>query len=289
MKVNQSMELGELYRELRIARGLKIKDIACKNLSKSQLSRFENGQTMLAADKLLLAISGIHMSFSEFGYALSHYEESDFFKRDNKLSELYVQKDIKGLKKLLEFNDNHEVFDVYNRLNKLVIQVTIHLLDTDYIISDDDKNFLTTYLYNIEEWTEYELYIFGNTMSILSSDDLIFLGKAFVERDKLYISLPSHKKNAELTFLNLILILLERKKLYQAIYFVENLEKLLNYQDMFAITFLKFLKKIITYFHDKSVDMSELEHYINIVEEINPTIASILKSNLNQLLSSFSH
>lgn len=121
-------------------------------------------------------------------------------------------------------------------------------------------------------------------MSILSSDDLIFLGKAFVERDKLYISLPSHKKNAELTFLNLILILLERKKLYQAIYFVENLEKLLNYQDMFAITFLKFLKKIITYFHDKSVDMSELEHYINIVEEINPTIASILKSNLNQLL-----
>ncbi|HHF7053717.1 TPA: Rgg/GadR/MutR family transcriptional regulator, partial [Streptococcus mutans] len=28
MKVNQSMELGELYRELRIARGLKIKDIA---------------------------------------------------------------------------------------------------------------------------------------------------------------------------------------------------------------------------------------------------------------------
>ncbi|EMC15120.1 hypothetical protein SMU76_03150 [Streptococcus mutans N66] len=283
------MELGELYRELRIARGLKIKDIACDNLSKSQLSRFENGQTMLAADKLLLAISGIHMSFSEFGYALSHYEESDFFKIGHKLSELYVRQDIEGLKKLLEINDEYEVFDVYNRLNKLVIKVSIHSLDADYIISDDDKNFLTTYLYSIEEWTEYELYIFGNTMSILSSDDLIFLGKAFVERDKLYIYLPSHKKNAELVFLNLILLLIERKKLYQAIYFVENLEKLLNYQDMFATTFLKFFKKIIAYLQEKSIDISELERYVDIVGEINPTIATILKSNLNQLLSNCNH
>ena len=43
---------------------------------------------------------------------------------------------------------------------------------------------MTDYLYGIEEWTEYELYIFGNTMAILSDADLIFLGKAFAERDK---------------------------------------------------------------------------------------------------------
>jgi|GEM_PF-4908197 len=32
MKMNRSMELGELYRELRIARGLKLKDVARKNI-----------------------------------------------------------------------------------------------------------------------------------------------------------------------------------------------------------------------------------------------------------------
>lgn len=67
------MQLGELYRELRIARGLKLKDVARENLSVSQLSRFENGQSMLAADKLLIAISGIHMTFSEFGHAINNY------------------------------------------------------------------------------------------------------------------------------------------------------------------------------------------------------------------------
>lgn len=67
MNSTDLMRLGELYKELRIARGLRLKDVARDNLSVSQLSKFENGQSMLAADKLLLAISGIHMTFAEFG------------------------------------------------------------------------------------------------------------------------------------------------------------------------------------------------------------------------------
>lgn len=84
--LGKSLELGELYKELRVARGLKLKDVARENLSISQLSKFENGQTMLAADKLLLAIQGIHMSFSEFSYALTHYQMSDFFQTGKKNS-----------------------------------------------------------------------------------------------------------------------------------------------------------------------------------------------------------
>lgn len=38
------MNLGELYRELRVARGLKLKDVARGNLSLSQLSKFEMGK-----------------------------------------------------------------------------------------------------------------------------------------------------------------------------------------------------------------------------------------------------
>ena len=39
--------------------------------------------------------------------------------------------------------------------------------------------------------------------------------------------------------MNLILILIERKKFYHASYFIDNIEKILTYQDMFAIVFLK--------------------------------------------------
>ncbi len=283
--LGKSLELGELYKELRIARGLKLKDIARNNLSVSQLSKFENGQSMLAADKLLLAIDGINMSFSEFGYAMNQYQESTFFKTGKKIVQLQAQKDLAGLKKILVDYDDSESPSVYNRLNKLVIKAAIQGLDPEYIITNDEIEFLTTYLYGIEEWTEYELYIFGNTMIVLSDSDLIFLGKAFVNRDKLYCVLPSHKKNAEIVHLNLILILIERKKFYHANFFIESIERLLTYQDMFAIVFLNFLKQTMAYLKGEGTNLTSIEEYINMVAKLgNPTLAVFLKTNLEQII-----
>ena len=286
MKLEKSMQLGELYRELRIARGLKLKDVARENLSVSQLSRFENGQSMLAADKLLIAISGIHMTFSEFGHAINNYQETKYFQLSNKISELYNKQDIEGLYRLLGSEKESEAFDVYNRLNELMIKIAIHTLNPSYVITEKEKTFLTSYLYEIEEWTEFELYVFGNTMTILSESDLIFLGKAFVDRDKLYLSLTSHKKNAELVFLNLILSLINYRKIYQANYFIEALEKILTYQDMFAMTWLNFIKRIISHLEEESSDLSDLEHFIFCVEEIgSPVTVNLLKSTLSNVFN----
>ncbi|QGX01409.1 helix-turn-helix domain-containing protein [Streptococcus ruminicola] len=285
MKLEKSMQLGELYRELRIARGLKLKDVARENLSVSQLSRFENGQSMLAADKLLIAISGIHMTFSEFGHAINNYQEPMYFQLSKKFTELYNKQDIDGLYKLLDSEKESEVFDVYNRLNELMIKIAIHNLDSSYEITDKDKEFLTSYLYEIEEWTEFELYIFGNTMSILPETDLVFLGKAFVERDKLYQSLTSHKKNAEIVFLNLILSLINYRKIYEANYFIGHLEAMLTYQDMFAVTCLNFFKKVIDYLEKKSNDLSDLENFIACIDGTgNPMVALFIKANMSSIL-----
>lgn len=285
MNTNESIDLGELFRELRIARGLKLKDVASDKLSVSQLSKFENGQTMLSSDKLLVAISGIHMNFSEFGYALNNYQEPEFFKLGEKIAALHSKQDIDGLKKLLVTYKGYESFDVYNRLNLLVIKVAIHSLDNSSLITDEDKEFLTNYLYEIEAWTEYELYIFGNTMSILSDSDLIFLGKAFEERSKLYSSLTSHKKSAEIAFLNLILILIERKEIYYVRYFMSKLEEILNYQDMFAITCLHVLKQVSDYLNGDVKSIEKIDNDINMIEKLgNPIAASFLRINLQQFL-----
>lgn len=285
MNTKESMDLGELFHELRIARGLKLKDVASDKLSVSQLSKFENGQTMLSSDKLLVAISGIHMNFSEFGYALNNYQEPEFFKLGEKIAALYSKQDIDGLKKLLVTYKGYESFDVYNRLNLLVIKVAIHSLDNSSLITDEDKEFLTNYLYEIEAWTEYELYIFGNTMSILSDSDLIFLGKAFEERSKLYSSLTSHKKSAEIAFLNLILILIERKEIYYVRYFMSKLEEILNYQDMFAITCLHVLKQVSDYLNGDVKSIEKIDNDINMIEKLgNPIAASFLRINLQQFL-----
>lgn len=285
MNTANLMKLGELYKELRLARGLKLKDISRDNLSVSQLSKFENGQSMLAADKLLLAISGIHMSFSEFAYAVNGYKATHFFHLGNKVAELQNMADADSLRDLLNQYEGDETFSVYNRLNELIIKSAIYSLDRNFEIKDSEKQFLTEYLYGIEEWTEYELYIFGNCLSILSNEDLIFLGKAFVERDQIYLSLPHHRKTAYLTFLNIIMTLLERRQLFYVPFFMEKLEQLLIYQDMFTIVSLNFCKKIYTFLNQDKSDRSDIESFIELVEQLeNPQFAMILRRTVIEIL-----
>ncbi|EMB61775.1 Rgg/GadR/MutR family transcriptional regulator [Streptococcus mutans] len=286
LNTQKSMELGELYRELRIARGLKLKDVVRDNLSLSQLSRFENGQTMLSADRMLLAISGIHMSFAEFGHALNNYKETPYFAAGKKIMELYGKQDVEGLKGLLEEYKNYESREIYNRLNLLVIKDCIYSLESSYTIDQEEINLLTKYLYDIEEWTEYELYLFGNTLTLLSTEDLLFLGKAFVERDKLYRSIPSHDNAAKLALLNIISVLLERKQTYYVSYFMEILEKLLTHQDMYFIAILNFFKLVIKCTKGEKQADQELEDFLSALELIgNPALVETLKAKQKQLLS----
>lgn len=285
MEQEQLMQLGELYRELRTARGLKLKDIARENLSTSHLSRFENGQTMLTADKLLMAIEGIHMSFSEFSHATNQYQETVYFQRSRQLAQLYNQHDIDGLKAMIDEIDGDEVFDTYIQLNKLVVKVAIFNLDNSYTIPDNDKEALVRYLYDIEEWTTYEVYIFGNTMTALSSEDLVFLGKAFVERDKLYRSIPSHKQLSQQTLQNLALVLLERREFYHVRYFINHLRKLLTFQDLFIKINLDFYEKLLDNMENGTTTLEELEQFINKVAELaDPLVTTFLRENLKQIL-----
>lgn len=263
------VNLGELFRELRVARGLKLKDVAGRNLSQPQLSKFENGQTMLSADKLLIAISSIHMSFSEFEHAYNQYEDSAFFKQAKTISSLHSAKDLDGLYRLLNENVvNNESYNIYNRLNRLVIKCAIYNLDSNYIVSQDDIELLTTYLYDIENWTEYELYIFGNTLDILSDSDLIFLGKTLIERDSLYLAIPNNRYRCQIVLLNLIFSLLQREQNYYADYFMKHLESIINYQDMFSKTVLIFLKMVLDYQDKKISDINTIKEYISNIKAV---------------------
>lgn len=281
------MNLGELYRELRTARGLKMKDIAGKSISQSQLSKFETGQTMLSADKLLIAISSIHMSFSEFEHAYNQYENSPFFRHSKEISDLHSAKDIDGLNKLLKnYDKSSESYDIYNQLNRLVIKCAVYDLDSTNTICKEDIELLTKYLYSIENWTEYELYIFGNTLHILSESDLIFLGKAFIERVSLYLSIPNNKFHSQLVLLNIIITLLYKKQGYYADYFMKHLDEILTYQDMFAKTILIFLQKVLDYQEKRITDTKSLEEYISLIKATgHDEVAAFLQENLDAFIS----
>ena len=71
-KMIERMELGEFYKELRLARKLKQSDVACAGLTASQLSKFELGQSMLSADKIDSSHPRDQYEFDEFGHKLNN-------------------------------------------------------------------------------------------------------------------------------------------------------------------------------------------------------------------------
>ena len=149
----ERMELGEFYKELRLARKLKQSDVACAGLTASQLSKFELGQSMLSADKLILAIQGINMNFDEFGHKLNNYQESLHMQIGRKVVDRFAHQDIAGLEQLLEEVEQEQMAETYRRLNAIVIKNALHSLNKSYLLTEEDSEFLTRYLYAIESWT----------------------------------------------------------------------------------------------------------------------------------------
>ena len=277
MHIDRKIQLGELYKELRIARGLKQKDVARKGLSIAQLSKFENGQTMLSADKLLIAIESIHMTFEEFGHKLNNYELPKDIILGKKISTLFLKQDIKGLEYLLTEVLQSEETDQYQRIQSFIIENAIHSLDQNYEINIEDRN-----LFSIESWTWFELYVFGNTMTLISDEDLLFFGEQLAERTKDYNFLKHNLSSLKLTYINLIGELILRKIDTQVPLFILELEKLLFPYDMLEIMLLKFLKLVNGYLKSKN-SKKEIKQFIESLRVVGDSqLINILEVKLDQ-------
>ena len=283
MDSNELLKLGEFYKELRIARKVKQKDVAKNKLSVSQLSKFESGQTMLSADKMLEVIEGINLTFSEFGFALRDYKPTQHQLLMNKISKLSAENDKQSLLKLLDKYKESQL--LYDKLNTLVIKNAIHLIDRDFTLSLDDSKFLSNYLFDIEDWTAYEIHLFGNTMPFLSDTDLLFLGKELVSRSEIYSRLLDFRKALKYTYLNLISELVERRLTTHFNFFVNQLRMILDVFDTFEIILLNFLVLVYSYLIENSVNLEEVEQYILKVSEIEQLgLSKILEQRLSQYL-----
>lgn len=139
---------------------------------------------MLSADKLILAIQGINVTLDEFGHKLNNYQESPHMRIGRKVVNRFAHQDIAALEQLLEEVDQEQMAQTYRRLNAIVIKDAIHSLNKSYPLAEEDSEFLTTYLYAIESWTWFELYLFCNTMPFLSNQDLIFYQPPYSKNPK---------------------------------------------------------------------------------------------------------
>ncbi|MBM7635839.1 helix-turn-helix domain-containing protein [Streptococcus saliviloxodontae] len=78
------LNYGYYFKTLRELKGFSLGRLAREaKLSKSTLSRFENGETQLALDKFMLGLQGLQISLSDFEFFLEHQQLPD---QENKVS-----------------------------------------------------------------------------------------------------------------------------------------------------------------------------------------------------------
>lgn len=279
--MNKNEKIGELYKELRLARGLKLKNIATKKLTVSQLSKFERGQSMLSADRFLLAISGLNMNFAEFAHAMDDYQPNRLTTFADKLFTIFISQDVEGFKKFLEEKDRDRT--IYDFIERIIIKNNIKSIEKEYEISFSEIERLTQYFYSIENWTAYELYVFGATVSLYSTLDLVFLGKVCCERSKKFRQLDSYVKQYRSTLANLISVLISRNELVYINFFITELENDLRYSDLFEHATLNFFKLYLEYQESAVKDKKRIIQHLQAIRTLGCTeLAASFEENFNQ-------
>lgn len=231
MAFDDKQELGELFKEMRLARGLKLKDIAYDNLTVSQLSKFENGYSMLSADRLLKAIEGLHMSFAEFGMVMNHYEVDNLTKLGYQIAQFRKNIDVTGLQELLKDYSDPLNLPMHRFLEYMLIQNNIQSLGGEKRITKKEVERITRYFYDVEIWTGYDLFIFGNTVDLFRTEDLIFIAKSLWQDGQKFISLSNYRVGLKGFLVNIIGVFIERNEDYYAKYYLERLSSMLHYPD----------------------------------------------------------
>ncbi|HEL9644232.1 TPA: Rgg/GadR/MutR family transcriptional regulator [Streptococcus suis] len=274
------MSLGEFYRELRNSRLVKQKDVVRGDFTAAQLSRFESGKSMLAADKLILAVEGINMTMEEFTYKYHGYKEAPHIELANLISDLYYRQDRDGLEVLLESDLLKAEGELYARLNGIVIKVALAALDGRTDFDEEDRKFLSDYLFAIEEWTSFELYLFMNAQMLLNDSLLLDFAYNLCKEEKSFNKLRKHQELIKSTLLNTISELFDRGIYSQVSYYLDKMESMISFKDTFVKIMARYYRLLLDYIENGRSDKEKeiIETYIQSIQElIDDQTASIIR------------
>ncbi|WP_105117599.1 Rgg/GadR/MutR family transcriptional regulator [Streptococcus suis] len=272
--------LGEFYRELRRSRLVKQKDVVGGDFTAAQLSRFESGKSMLAADKLIVAVEGINMTMEEFTYKYHGYKEAPHIELANLISDLYYRQDRDGLEALLESDLLKAEGALYARLNEIVIKVALAALDGQSDFDDKDRKFLSDYLFAIEEWTSFELYLFLNAQMLLNDELIIVLILELKNKSHHYRNLRKNKQYLKEILINSITEMIERGRYVYAEQLLCDLESISEVCDALEHIFINYFRLCLKFLRTEGTETSKkkIEAFIASVGVVtNEKLVSLLE------------
>ena len=222
--------LGKVFREFRISKNYSLKEAAGEACSTSQLSRFELGESDLATSRFFEILDNIHVTLENFIDKARNFQHHEHVSLMAQIIPLYYSNDIAGFQKLqreqLE-KAKSSTNSLYFELNWILLQGLICQRDASYSMKQSDLDKVADYLFQSDEWTMYELILFGNLYSFYDVDYVARLGKEVMEREDFYKEIGRHRKLVLILALNCYQHCLENFAFENASYFEAYVEKII--------------------------------------------------------------
>ncbi|MEY8370986.1 helix-turn-helix domain-containing protein [Aerococcaceae bacterium 50-4] len=176
------MNIGTIYRDLRQERGLTLKDATTGEISYSQLSKFERGESSITIHHLVKLVHNLGISFSEFISAIEEFENPYQFYIEE-IDSAYKQGDIDGLKSIIQTHENlfMETNQILFNYNAIMTKILLNDL-AEVEIPENEQVLISDYILKCSIWTTYEVILLGNAIRGLTQSMQVILVQEIVKK-----------------------------------------------------------------------------------------------------------
>lgn len=184
-------KLGITLRKVRKGKQISLCSVSDEHLSKSQISRFERGESEISCIRLINILDKLHITLDEFLVLHNEdYTNAELFANlVQYIRKQYSSHNIKNIAALLSDSSHYTL----NSFEKTMIKSILHTMDSSIIPSNKELLQLTDYLFKVEKWGYYEITLLGNCVRTINYNSYFLLTKEMLN-NYIYSSLNKTNK-----------------------------------------------------------------------------------------------
>ena len=219
-------KLGITLRKVRKGKKISLCSVADEHLSKSQISRFERGESEISCIRLINILDKLHISLDEFLVLHDEdYTNTELFANlVQYIRKQYSSQNIKNIAALLSDSSHYTL----NSFEKTMIKSILHTMDSSIIPSNKELLQLTDYLFKVEKWGYYEITLLGNCVRTINYNSYFLLTKEMLN-NYIYSSLnKTNKRIVTQLAINCLILSVDKEEFSNCTYLITEIKALLD-------------------------------------------------------------
>ena len=219
-------KLGITLRKVRKGKKISLCSVADEHLSKSQISRFERGESEISCIRLINILDKLHITLDEFLVLHNEdYTNTELFANlVQYIRKQYSSQNIKNIAALLSDSSHYTL----NSFEKTMIKSILHTMDSSIIPSNKELLQLTDYLFKVEKWGYYEITLLGNCVRTINYNSYFLLTKEMLN-NYIYSSLnKTNKRIVTQLAINCLILSVDKEEFSNCTYLITEIKALLD-------------------------------------------------------------